>query len=234
VFGASVWELGDHAPRRYNAALLVRPDGGMDARYYKMHPVIFGEYVPFGDTFPSLYHLFPLPNGLTPGVQPVAWDLGGLTLSPSICFENTMPHLLRWHVTALTRAGRAPDVLINLTNDGWFWGSSILDMQRDCAVLRAVELRRPFLVAANTGLSAWIDGNGLVRAQGPRRACRHLLAEVVPDGRTSLYVIWGDGPALLCTLWVVLAGASGFWRRWAGKRTGPDRAADVSGRAEPA
>ena len=49
-------------------------------------------------------------------------------------------------------------MLINLTNDGWFWGSSILDLQLDCAVLRAVELRRPFLVAANTGFSAWIDG----------------------------------------------------------------------------
>ncbi len=52
----------------------------------------------------------------------------------------------------------SPDVLVNLTNDGWFWGSSILDLQLDCAVLRAVELRRPFLVAANTGFSAWIDG----------------------------------------------------------------------------
>ncbi len=214
IFGASVWQLGDDAPQRYNAALLVRPNGAYEKRYYKMRPVIFGEYVPFGDIVPSLYNLFPLPNGLTPGTEPVAWKVGDLTLSPSICFESTMPHLLRWHVAELTRQGHPPDVLVNLTNDGWFWGSSILDMQLSCAVMRAVELRRPCLVAANTGLSAWIDGNGQRRVQGPRRACAPLLAEVVPDGRTSWYVRWGDGPALCCTLCALIAALSGLGRRW--------------------
>ena len=141
-----------------------------------------------------------------------------MTLAPSICFENTMPHLLRWHVAELARRGQRPDVLINLTNDGWFWGSSILDMQLDCAIFQAVELRRPFLVAANTGFSAWIDGNGTVRAQGPRRAKEKLVAEVVPDGRTSWYEIWGDWPALCCTLFALLMAASGFWREKRVKR----------------
>jgi apolipoprotein N-acyltransferase len=213
VFGVGVWQLGDFPSRRYNAALLANPQGALIGRYYKMRPVIFGEYVPFGDAFPALYNLFPLPNGLTPGTEPAAWQVGGITLSPSICFESTMPHLLRWHVAQLTERRTRPDVLINLTNDGWFWGSSILDMHLNCAVFRAVELRRPFLVAANTGFSASIDGSGRVLVKGPRRAQASLLAEVVPDGRSSLYEQCGDIPALACTALSLMLGITGLLSR---------------------
>ena len=174
-----------------------------------MHPVIFGEYVPFGEMIPALYRLFPLPNGLTPGTEPASLRVADLRFSPSICFENTMPHLIRWQVRQLAHDGKSPDVLVNLTNDGWFWGSSILDMQLDCAVFRAVELRRPFLVAANTGFSAWIDGNGQIRAKGPRRATGTLLANVHRDGRSSMYERWGDVPVSLCALCCLAAALSG-------------------------
>ena len=214
VFGTTTWSIGDDHSQRYNAALLAGPQGEILGRYYKMHPVIFGEYVPFGDIIPALYNLFPLPNGLTPGRAPVAWELNGLRLSPSICFESTIPHLLRRQVATLARQGQSPDVLINLTNDGWFWGSSILDLQLHCAILQAVELRRPFVIAANTGFSAWIDSNGAVLTQGRRRATDVLLAEVEPDGRRSWYEMWGDGPVLCCTLLCLLAAGSGAWNGW--------------------
>ncbi len=175
--------------------------------------------------FPALYDLFPLPNGLTAGTEPVAVSVGDSIFSPSICFENTMPHLIRWQVAELARRGTSPDVLVNLTNDGWFWGSSILDLQLDCAVLRAVELRRPFLVAANTGFSAWINGHGQILAQGPRRATGILLAEVSADGRWSGYERWGDAPASLCTLFCLAAALSGSVSRWRERRK-PTLAAD--------
>ena len=73
--------------------------------------------------------------------------------------------------------GREPDILVNLTNDGWFWGSSELDMHLACGVFRAVECRKPLLIAANTGFSAWIDGDGRIREQGPRRATDVIMAE---------------------------------------------------------
>ena len=56
---------------------MVNPQAQIVGRYYKMRPVIFGEYVPFGDVFPALYNLFPLPNGLTPGTEPVVVECGG-------------------------------------------------------------------------------------------------------------------------------------------------------------
>ena len=79
-----------------------------------MHPVIFGEYVPFGDLFPWLYQLTPMPNGLSRGRQPVAFQFAELTASPSICFESTIPHLIRDHVAQLARHGHSPDVLDQL------------------------------------------------------------------------------------------------------------------------
>ena len=88
-------------------------------------------------------------------------------IAPNICYETVLSHVIRGQVNALTAEGREPDVLINLTNDGWFWGSSELDMHLACGVFRAVECRKPLLIAANTGFSAWIDGDGRIDPPRP-------------------------------------------------------------------
>ena len=132
-------------------------------RYDKMHPVLFGEYVPLGETFPWLYRLTPMAGGLTAGEEPQVFEAAGLRWCPCICFENTVPHLVRRQVVELSRRGTPPDVLVTLTNDGWFWGSSMLDLHFACGIFRAVELRRPMLIAANTGFSAWVDADGRVK-----------------------------------------------------------------------
>ena len=56
-------------------------------------------------------------------------------------------------------------MLVNLTNDAWYWGSSELDMHLACGVFRAVETRMPLVIAANGGISAWIDRTGRVLRQ---------------------------------------------------------------------
>jgi apolipoprotein N-acyltransferase len=71
-------------------------------------------------------------------------------------------------------------------------------MHLACAAFRAVECRMPFLIAANTGFSAWIDGDGRIRAQGPRRAAAVVIAEVCADRRGSLYLDYGDWFAGSC------------------------------------
>jgi apolipoprotein N-acyltransferase len=182
----------------YNSALLISPTGDVVQRYYKMHPVMFGEYVPFGDVIPWLYRLTPLPQGLSRGQSAQAFQVCRQSLAPSICFESSVPHLIRNHVRELTECGMEPDVLVNVSDDGWFWGASILDHQLAGAVFRAVELRRPFLVAANAGLSAYIDARGRIVARGPRRADTILFANVPREKRPTLYLAWGDLPAGLC------------------------------------
>ena len=77
-------------------------------------------------------------------------------------------------------------MLVNLTNDGWFWGSSELDMHLACGVFRAVECRKPLLIAANTGFSAWIDGDGRIVHKGRAATPDVLLAEVRVDRAAQL------------------------------------------------
>ena len=200
LVGCDTIELTGDTQQNYNAALLIDPRGEVVGRYDKMHRVVLGEYVPFGDHFPWLYDLVPIGRGLTPGQHPSSFDVHGVNISPSICFEDTVPHLIRRQVRELTERGDRPDVLVNLTNDGWFWGSGILDLQLTCAVFRAIELRRPLLVAANTGLTASIDSNGTVRGTLPRRREGVVVTDVTIRRRTSLYEQWGDVFAGLCML----------------------------------
>ncbi|HUY88387.1 MAG TPA: nitrilase-related carbon-nitrogen hydrolase, partial [Pirellulales bacterium] len=154
---------------------------------------------------PWLYRLTPLGAGIEAGSQSPVIDVGGARLAANICYETCLPHLIRNQVATMRAAGEEPDVLVNLTNDGWFWGSSELDLHLMCGVLRAVECRKPFLIAANTGLSAWIDADGRIIEQGPRHDTAVILADVRLDGRASPYVLWGDLPAGLC-----LAGCLGL------------------------
>lgn len=195
----TIHEARDHT-ERFNSALFLDRTGKVRGRYDKCHPVAFGEYVPFGETFPWLYQLTPLPAGLNAGAGPQSVQMGQVRYSVNICYENTVPHLIRGQVVQLRAEHREPDVLVNLTNDGWFWGSSELDMHLACAVFRAVECRKPFLIAANTGFSAWIDSSGRIVAQGRRRATDVIVATPTIDSRESWYLEHGDLPAGVCLL----------------------------------
>lgn len=212
LFGTTTFEYGPPAPKRYNAALLADPQGRIVGRYYKIHLVMFGEYIPLGEWFPWIYRVTPLGDGLDRGAGPAVMNVGGKRLAPSICFENVVPHLIRQQVIELSEQGKPPDILVTITNDGWFHGSAILDLHLRCAVFRAIENRRPMLIAANTGFSAHIDGSGRVLALGPRRAPAVLSVEAKPDGRVPLYHTLGDWPAMVCAAACGVLGACGLWR----------------------
>lgn len=201
----------------YNTALWIKPNGQIAGRYHKTHPVMFGEYVPLGQMFPWLYRLMPMPQGLTPGPGPSAFAIDGSVVSPSICFESVVPQLIRRQQRQLARQGSEPDFLVNVTNDGWFHGSSILDIHRTCGVFRAIENRRPLLTAANTGPTAIIDGAGRVIAQAPRRREEVVIGVAPADGRRPLYSIVGDAPAAVCLFVAAAACLSG----WIGRRRTP-------------
>lgn len=202
----------------FNTALLIDPSGRIVDRYNKMHPVMCGEYLPGGSWFPWLYKLSPMAQGLSAGDRPRAFSVGGIALSPNICFESTVPHLIRRQVNELQRTGESVDVLVNLTNDGWFHGSSILDLHLVCGVFRAIENRRPMLIAANTGFSAWIDGSGVIRAQGARHAEDTLVIEAGPDARKSLYQRIGDAPAWFCLAFCLACAGIHFSARSAARK----------------
>jgi apolipoprotein N-acyltransferase len=199
--------------KNYNCGLFLDPDGVPLACYSKQHPVMFGEYIPGADRFPWLYRLTPLPAGLTAGTQPVAVTIAGRRVAVNICYETALPEAVRSLVLKLADQGGRPDVIVNLTNDGWFWGSSELDMHLTAAIFRAVEVRTPLVIAANTGFSASIDGSGRLLARGPRRAAATLRVEVRPDGRSSPWLAWGSLPLGACLAVAAVSLLSGWSRQ---------------------
>ncbi|MCA9238605.1 MAG: apolipoprotein N-acyltransferase [Planctomycetales bacterium] len=192
----------DAEPTIYNAAALTDAERGVAAFYDKTHRVPFGEYIPLAKNMPALYYLTPMPGGLGEGAGPVAMtvdtEAGPLRFAPSICYESVVPHVIRRHVHQLIDQGEAPDVLVNVTNDAWFWGASELDMHLACGVFRAVENRRPLVIAANTGLSAVVDGSGRLLCVSNRMSEDILITQAPLDSRDSFYTSHGDWFALGC------------------------------------
>lgn len=196
LLGSDVIAIRDGRYDRYNAALWIDNEAIDEKDFYaKQHLVMFGEYIPVASWFPELLKVIGL-GRLSEGESPKSWSLdNGRRMAPSICFEDMVPHLLQKQIRYLTRTGAAPDVLVNISNDGWFRGSSALDHHLNSAIVAAVENRTPMLVAANTGLSAWIDGNGRVVQKLGRMQSGWIVAEPVPDGRVGWWTWWGDFPA---------------------------------------
>jgi apolipoprotein N-acyltransferase len=217
LLGIDAWHYTRTRPQRFNSAVLVDHEGHLGVRYDKMHPVMFGEYIPGADLIPGLYNFTPLTGGIEWGKSAVAIPVSNasgdsFTLCPSICYESVLSHVIRRQVTQLREKNVEPDALVNLTNDGWFHGSAELDMHLVCGVFRAIECRKPFLIAANTGISAVIDGNGQIVARGGKRVSTWLTAEVRRDPRRSRYSHWGDVPAGACLLVCILLAILGLRR----------------------
>lgn len=204
----------------YNSAALIDSEGKLLSVYDKTHRVPFGEYIPFAEHLPAMYYLTPMASGLKGGEGPIAMELPKrgsnqtIRLAPSICYETVVPHVIHRHVAQLTEAGKAPELLVNVTNDAWFWGSSELDMHLACAIYRAIETGTPLVVAANGGLSAAISASGEVLALSPRQE-EHVLFASVPlrnRGEPTFYVRYGDcfagGCLVACCLVLLSASLS--------------------------
>lgn len=206
LLGSGTFEIGPGDREvGYNSAIFLDDQGKIESRYFKMHRVMFGEYIPIVDLFPILYRFTPLPAGIRAGDKPSALRVKKWVLSPNICFESTVPQLVRGQSINLAKEMAPPDALVNLTNDGWFWGSGVQDLHLHCAIFRAVENRRPFIVAANSGFSVHCDAAGRILALGKRRKAEALPVTLTKDSRITIYHQWGDWPVSLCLLAVVAA-----------------------------
>lgn len=196
----------------YNAAVAVDSEGVILSTYDKTHLVMFGEYVPFGSWWPAIYQLFPI-GGVTPGRGPAAFAIDDVRYMPTICYETVIPHVVRSQVVELAREGQRPDVLVNITNDSWFYDSSELTMHLTCSRLRAIECRTPLVAAANGGLSANVDRCGRLLAVSQPMTPEVLMVDVVPGGAESPYLAHGDTFAIACLVVTVCLIAGGWFVR---------------------
>lgn len=217
-----------------NSVAFVTPQMGFEGQYDKMHLVMFGEYVPLKDYLPFLSQLTPYGSdfGLEAGKSASIFQYAGTRFAPVICFEDTVPHLVRGIVASGERTKQPVDFLVNNTNDGWFHGSSELDQHLITAAFRSVETRTPMVRAVNTGISAFIDGDGVIRepdvfldgdnkqrgftdesGRWSRQLNAVLIDNVPLDSRSSIYVGTGDVFAGTCGALCLVCLFGGLARR---------------------
>lgn len=145
----------------YTSAVLMRGSFENQQHYHKSHLVPFGEYLPFRDIFPFSLLQGVLPGDFTPGpaTEPLQLEKPEVGLIPLICFEDTVGRLARKFV----RSG--PQVIVNVTNDGWFLQSPEMEMHSTNSLFRAVELGLPMIRSANTGVTCVIDPLGRITSK---------------------------------------------------------------------
>jgi apolipoprotein N-acyltransferase len=180
--------------RLFNSAALISPSGDWIARYDKVHLVPFGEYLPF----PSL---FAFAGGLTKevgefehGGSRAPLDAGGTNLGIFICYESVFPGEVREF------ANRGAQVLVNLSNDGWYGDSGAYAQHLNQTRMRAIENDRWLLSATNTGVTASIDPYGRTVARLPRKKRAALVAPYALTSVTTFYTRHGDWFAWLCAI----------------------------------
>ena len=200
----------------YNSCVFCTAEGQITGFYDKMHLLPFGEYIPFADWLPLLASATPITGSAVPGVGPTAMTADGVVYAPNICYETVLPHVIRKHLVELAEQGNRPDVLVNLTNDAWYWGSSELDMHLASGVMRAIETDTPLVVAANRGLSTHIDASGRIVEVSQRDIAEYLLADVAIDPRRrdgaprlTPYARFGDWLPIACLIASTLAAVKG-------------------------
>ena len=150
----------------YNSAILLTDHAAAAQLYHKVHLVPFGEYVPFRHTFPPLGWLVGnrVPYDFDPGKGPSLLTLSQhgpthdkVKLGPLLCFEDTLGDQTR------CAAAMGAQLLVTLTNDGWFEHSVATRQHLANSQMRSVENGIPLLRVADTGITCAVDRLGRVK-----------------------------------------------------------------------
>ena len=210
----------------YNSMAII--PGGFDSitTVSKQHLMPFGEYIPFVEEIEWIGKLYSeltgtqVGEGIRPGQgdEPIPVTVPGSNESvgviPAICYEDTVGRLLTKYVR------KGPQVIVNISNDGWFRNSCCGEQQARNAAFRCIELRRPMVRAANKGFTCAIAPNGafidiLQKADGSPHLPGHSYALLPVDKNAgyTLYALLGDWAVALCAFLVVLTGIPGLRRQ---------------------
>lgn len=216
--GRFVWD------RQFNSAYLVGPGDPPYPRYDKVFLAPFGETMPYISNWDWLEHAllsvgaagmtFDLDRGGEPVRFDVPWEGRAVRVAVPICFEDAMSWVCR--DLAFPAAGgraRAADLLVNITNDGWFgWYDAGRAQHLQIARFRCIETRTPMVRSANTGLCAAVDSSGRIASPPPApRTAAWLHASPPLDARTPPFAAVGEvGSFAIMTLCALIAAIPSF------------------------
>lgn len=143
----------------YNSIVTLKNNTENPNIYRKTHLVPFGEYVPFRKSIPIVEKIAANSLGVDfssgKKFEPLTMNLPEpYQIIPLVCFEDTFGSLARKFVRD------SPQLIVNVTNDGWFKESAASEQHLTNAIFRCIELRRPMVRCANTGMTCLIDECG--------------------------------------------------------------------------
>jgi apolipoprotein N-acyltransferase len=188
---------------KYNSSGLFGPQGDLLDQYEKHHLLPVGERMPFSDYLPFLANIDLGQAEWSPGEPPgplvVTTRQGELRFAGLICFESIFADQARQAVL------QGSQVLVNITNDGWFGQTAGPRQHAALARLRAVECGVPLVRCANNGISYIVDAKGKVQAWADLGRRVAIDAEVTPGRGDTLFVRTGWRPlAIVLLVWSLL------------------------------
>jgi apolipoprotein N-acyltransferase len=173
--------------RAYNSAALLDPAGREVFLYDKIHLVPFAEYVPFSHWFSFVRHITMEVGDFAQGHDYKVGTLpDGHRFGVFICYEAIFPNGVRRFVR------NGAELLVTISNDGWFGRSAAPAQHVAMARVRAVENRRWLLRSTNNGYTVDVDPYGRVVAQLPTDMRATLAAPYGYRHDQTCYTRWGD------------------------------------------
>ena len=186
----------------FNSILVMDPATPGVGWYDKHHLVPFTEFFPVPGFIRDWLKLMALPysdfNRGDAAQSPL--DAAGQKLSLGICYEDA------YGSTQLSSM-RTATMLVNVTNDAWFGRSSARYQHLQISRLRAWEVGRPMVRAANDGVSAVIGAQGEILVRAPEYAANVMRSEVQPRIGLTPYARTGNWPVVCLALVFGLFGA---------------------------
>ena len=187
-------DAGVRQIRIYNSASVVATDGHFAGRYDKIHLVPFGEYIPAQTLFFFLHKITASLPDTDAGTERKTFRIGEHLYGVFICYESVFGDEVRQF------AKNGAEVLVNISDDGWYGDTSAPWQHLNMARMRAIENRRWILRDANNGVTAAIDPYGTVRQSIPRHQVDALAAQYGFNSEMTFYTRHGDWVAELCAI----------------------------------
>jgi apolipoprotein N-acyltransferase len=178
----------------YNSAIVVGSDGARIGRYEKIHLVPFGEYIPFQNLLFFAHKLTGRVSSFSRGEERKVFRLNGHRYGVFICYEAVFADEVRQF------AQLGAEVLVNISDDGWYGDTSAPWQHLNMARMRAIENRRWLLRDTNNGITAVIDPYGRVRQSIPRHQADALPAGYGFRDDITFYSAHGDVFAWACAI----------------------------------
>lgn len=179
----------------YNSAILVDPQGQRVFVYDKIHLVPFGEYEPFPLIHRVVANISDAVGGFHKGNKYAVGRLpSGHTFGVFICYEAIYPGQVRRF------AANGGQLLLNISNDGWFGRSAAAEQHLHMVRVRAVENRRWLVRATNNGYTVSVDPYG--RIVEPLPPDVRAVADLPYGFRTdqTIYTRFGNWFAWMCVV----------------------------------